>query len=130
MFYQIMEQGVLCQFRLMMREIMNLRLNIIFPSKQLLTQIDVMMITIKFTVEGTLINSAIYNNYKSKEAKNEIIKALIKSKCGEAKVNFRLRDGVFQDKDIGDAQYLFFIMKMEQLSQFQKKIYQLNYLMM
>ncbi len=42
--------------------------------------------------EGTLINSAIYNNYKSKDAKNEIIKALIKSKCGEAKVNFRLRD--------------------------------------
>ena len=45
-----------------------------------------------YSGEGTLINSESYNNYKSTEAKNKIIKALVKSRRGQAKVNFRLRD--------------------------------------
>ena len=66
--------------------------------------------------DGVLYNSSFLNGL---EVPNESIKKTIdyleKNKIGIRQTNFRLKDWVFQDKDIGVVQFLLFMMKITTL---------------
>ena len=58
-----------------------------------------------FTGDGKIINSDILNGLSTTDAKNKIIQEIQTRGIGEKKLIIDLRIGVYQDKDIGAAQY-------------------------
>ena len=59
-----------------------------------------------------MINSSMLNGLSTSDAKIKIINEVEKNKIGK-KISYRLRDGVFLDNGIGDAQFQLFTIKKE-----------------
>ena len=62
-----------------------------------------------FVSEGVLINSKEFDGVMSRDAIEEISDYLEKKKIGKRVVNYKLRDWLSQDRDIGAHQFLWFI---------------------
>ena len=62
-----------------------------------------------FTEKGILINSGKYDNLTSEDAKIKITEDLQKEGKGKKTINYRLKTGWYQDKDIGVHLFLLFI---------------------
>ena len=67
---------------------------------------------IAYTGSGKLINSQFLNDLSIEEAKKEIIERVEELHIGKKTTNFRLRDWVSLDRDIGDVQFLLCTEKM------------------
>ena len=65
-----------------------------------------------FTGKGKLINSPLLNDLEIEDAIKKILAFINDNEIGNEKVNYKLRDWVFQGKDTGGVQFLWFIMKM------------------
>jgi leucyl-tRNA synthetase len=90
LYFLIMEQGLLWVFLGMIKETLNLLLNMILILNKLF-QLAI-IINLPILNKGNLINSEKYNDLDSDSASKEIIKDLSKKNLGEGLIQFRLRD--------------------------------------
>lgn len=65
-----------------------------------------------YTKDGYHINSDFLDGLNKEEAIDKMLKYLTDKKIGRVSVNYRLRDWIFQDRDIGVNLFQLFIGKM------------------